>query len=152
MKCSEINSKMIAYLENDLPKAEMSAFQDHLSECTHCMKIYTGFKKTWQVIDEEKNIQADDFYFTRLEQAIKNRNPLPDSPVNYSLWAFTRKAAAVLLILISAGAGIMIGAGYTGTVEAAAYQDEYEYFSEVMYLDSSEKEPIENYLLNEEDE
>lgn len=151
MKCSEIKDKLIAYMQNDLPEAEMKAFEEHLSQCSDCMYIYNMVQDQWQVIEEEKQLEPDPFYLTRIEQAIDNINK-KSSDHSYTLvFRTVRSVAAVLILLISIATGIFIGSQFNDKA-TATYESEYEYYSDLMYLNSYEDEPIENFLLNREEE
>ena len=131
MNCSEIKNKMIAYLENDLSEAGSIAFRQHLSKCDNCMHIYNKVKEQWQIIEDEKLITADAFYFTRLQQAVENI-PQKKERGQYALAFRTiRNIAAILLLLISVAGGIFIGSQITGATVTSS-ESEYEYFSEMM--------------------
>lgn len=151
MNCKEIKNNMIAYLEKDLSEEEMLAFRLHLPECYNCRSLFENVQAAWQVMEDEKQIKPDPFYFIRLQQAIdapqREKSPFQFRRVPGQVRAF----AAIVILLLSVAGGIYIGKGAISSFNTGG-ENEYEYFSNIMYLNSYENEPIENFLLNREEE
>ena len=152
MKCNELHKKLVPYAEQNLPEAEMNAAAEHLSTCIDCNALYDEISKTWQIIDKEKEIAPDPFYFTRLEQRLSNEASSQQKRILPAWGTAIQNMAATLLLLLSIAGGVLLGSLYSGNSGAPAAQDEYKYFSEIMYLNTAENETIENYFLNQEDE
>ena len=152
MKCNELHKKLVPYAEQNLPEAEMNAAAEHLSTCIDCNALYEEISKTWQLIDEEKEIAPDPFYFTRLEQRLSNEASSQQKRILPAWGKAIQNMAATIVLLLSIAAGVMLGSQYSGKFFMASGQDDYEYFSEIMYLNTAENETIENYFLNQEDE
>ncbi|HVN87391.1 MAG TPA: zf-HC2 domain-containing protein [Candidatus Binatia bacterium] len=46
MTCQEFNAFVLAYLADELPAAERSAFEAHLGECPECVEFLKSYRQT----------------------------------------------------------------------------------------------------------
>ena len=46
MKCDELRKKLSPYLDNELNQGQMKRIEDHLDECSKCLKEFEFLKKT----------------------------------------------------------------------------------------------------------
>jgi predicted anti-sigma-YlaC factor YlaD len=105
MNCKEINTNLIAYLENSLSKAVHQAFENHVSACDSCKKMVTNFSKVYNYIDQEKKEYTHNHYlgvkiWNRIETS-KHKDVAPMVP--FRRFALTSIAAAGLIIGIALG-------------------------------------------------
>lgn len=46
MKCNEVRKKLSPYLDNELDQGQLKRIEDHLTECSTCLKEFELLKKT----------------------------------------------------------------------------------------------------------
>jgi hypothetical protein len=114
MKCEDVESEMIDYLDNTLDKARRDEVEKHLETCERCLDELKDFQQILQTVDSTEMEQPDEslrinFYHMLHgeinKQAVKDQNKtiLPASVPGFSSWM---KIAAAIAILV---AGIFVG-------------------------------------------
>lgn len=66
MNCNNFSENIFAYLENDLPPLKAEEFKLHLSKCVSCQKLYDNVTGTYKIIDIEKDIPDNPFFYHKL--------------------------------------------------------------------------------------
>lgn len=51
MKCSEIEERLTAYLENSLPNEERGVIEQHCADCRHCRDALKDLRKTKEILE-----------------------------------------------------------------------------------------------------
>ncbi|HSO89052.1 MAG TPA: zf-HC2 domain-containing protein, partial [Draconibacterium sp.] len=59
MKCKSLHTKIIFYLDGELPAAEMEQMRIHLSECSDCAAFAAEMEKTFAVLAAEKSPEVN---------------------------------------------------------------------------------------------
>lgn len=150
MNCKFIRKNTAAYLEHNLSRDEKERFEKHLSSCKECSKMFSEFKQTWAFLKSESEVQPNPFFYTRLEQKIQNEEVARSGKLLPVFLGVLKTIAAGLLILLSIVSGILIGTQFTDQAAAGnGYESEYDYYTESVYFGGIDNEPIESYLLNE---
>ncbi|MDZ7741357.1 MAG: zf-HC2 domain-containing protein [Bacteroidota bacterium] len=153
MNCKFIKYNMISYLEGHLPAPEIRAFEDHLTKCNSCRQVFEEFSKTYNLLDAGQDVQPNPFFFSRLEQRIQDQKQNKAGFVPHVLINALRPVAVTLLILLSILSGVLIGSQFTnGALAGSSYDSEMEYYTEYVYFNNVDDEPIEYYLLNQSEE
>lgn len=107
MKCKDIHTNWIGYLEKTLSERERQAMEKHLSHCTSCNALIENVKNTYTLFDHKKGTGPSPFFVTRVEQALTKRiQQEPVSPVLAIRWM---PVAASFLLLLAIGTGILVG-------------------------------------------
>jgi predicted anti-sigma-YlaC factor YlaD len=105
MKCKEINTKFIEYLEKELNETQIQQFEGHISTCTNCKKAFNSFIRIYAEIEFEKNeFSPDPFLGQKIWSKIDVKEKSYNSPIlSIRRVAFTSIAAAGLFIGIIMG-------------------------------------------------
>lgn len=153
MKCNIVNKNLIAYLEDALDSSKRQKIEEHLSSCKRCIVIFEQVKNTYALLDEKEEAAVNPFFFTRLEQKIENieRGNIPFYRTIY--FRLLKPALLTLLVLLSIISGVLIGSQFTNQASAiSSYESELDYYMESVYFQGVANEPIESYLLNQNEE
>ena len=67
MNCKEIENNIWNYIEGMLDEAKQKQYAQHIENCAHCATLEKGIRASLLLIDESKKVEADPFFFTRLE-------------------------------------------------------------------------------------
>lgn len=114
MKCEDVESAMIDYLDNTLEKVHRDEVEKHLETCERCLDELKDFQQILQTVNSTEMEQPDEMlrinFYHMLhgemnKQAVQNQEQtvLPISIHRYSFWM--KIAAAIALLL----AGTFIG-------------------------------------------
>ncbi|MCF8297232.1 MAG: zf-HC2 domain-containing protein [Saprospiraceae bacterium] len=106
MNCKEANKNLIFLIEKELSSEREIELRAHLNECKSCDKIYNELKATLSVVETEKQIETNPYFFTRLEQRINNPD---EEKSNFNYKKVLQPIFAGLLLLISINIGIYLG-------------------------------------------
>ena len=111
MKCHELESNAIAYVDGKLASAERNAVEAHLAVCPACRERVHGFTQVMGLLGEWQNVEPSPFFQTRLTARLKEEAASPSGWS--SLWkerAF-RPAAGSLFAVALAGVMTVAVAG-----------------------------------------
>ena len=81
MKCKELESNAIAYVDGKLPPPQRDAVEAHLAVCPACRERVHGFTQMMVLLDEWQNVQPSPFFPTRLAARLK------EEPASQSWWS-----------------------------------------------------------------
>ena len=71
MKCLDLETNAIAYLDDKLPAAQRNQVELHLAACAACRERIQGFAQVMGLLDEWESIQPSPFFHTRLAARLK---------------------------------------------------------------------------------
>lgn len=71
--CQIVHENLFAYTEGSLPDAIKGQFDAHISGCTECANVLSGFYSLLNTIDDQKSIEPRPFAETRILQGIESR-------------------------------------------------------------------------------
>lgn len=144
MKCKTLHTKIIFFIDGELPSTEMEQMKIHFSECNECAAFAEEMKKTLAIIDNEKVPQLNPYFYTRvkarLENQAENVTATRQTPV---LVRILQPALFSILLLAGVYTGIKIG-------QPAKVNSDIPVFAEnevVPYFNEMETESIENFLM-----
>ena len=66
MKCNDLETNAIAYMDGKLPPAQRNAMELHLAVCPACRERIEGFTQVLGLLDEWEGVQPSSFFQTRL--------------------------------------------------------------------------------------
>jgi len=87
MKCTGCRELMVAYIKGELEGDRLSAFEEHIAQCTACQAELEGARKVAAVVDQASDEPIERIVNNALEEGIKRRasdihiQPLPDKTV-----------------------------------------------------------------------
>lgn len=169
MNCKQCHSKLIFHLEDSLPEDESREVARHLEACASCRQFAGYLSKTLSVIDTEKQLSDDPFFYTRLKARMERHPDVSSEESSVaglagkiltgvfspgenqnkekeSHPAWIRLLRPVLLTAALAGViwtGILIGSS-----ERFHPAEELSVSSVVPWMNEFEAEPFENFLNN----
>ncbi len=140
MKCSQIDKMLFNYAEGTLSSEDSVVVEGHLNECTYCRGFVEEIRKVLSVVETEKRVEENPFFFTRVEARMLRHDRVPE----LSLVRLLPTLAAVIFFVGGVFAGINIGKLYgTGGTE-----DNRLVYETKQYIDDFGQEPIESYIIN----
>jgi predicted anti-sigma-YlaC factor YlaD len=155
MNCTEINKNLIFYIEGDLSFEKGKIIKMHLEKCSKCKHLYNEMEKTLGTIKNEKKIEVNPFFYTRIKAKMEDVQESSFSPVfRPTFMRILQTSAAVVLIAIGVYSGIMIGDNFINSSIASGNDQtysEYQEYSQQLFLDGLDVESIETSLLIKED-
>jgi predicted anti-sigma-YlaC factor YlaD len=140
MKYHKPHKDIMNYAEGLLSQGEILAVEKHLGECETCSSFYNEVKAVLGVIEAEKAVDENPFFFTRVETRMLQPDRVP-------AFAIRRLVPTIVALLFFAGgvyAGINIGRLY----ENGGKSNEMLVFEAKRYIDDLSQEPIESFIIN----
>lgn len=144
MNCKTLHTKIIFFLEGELPASEMEEVKIHLESCSDCAEFAKEMRRTLAVIENEKTPQHNPFFYTRVKARLEN---------HAESVAATRQVPVLMRIMQPALFSLLLIAGiYTGIKigQPAKISSDIPVFSGnevVPYFNEMETEAIENFLM-----
>ena len=144
MNCKTLHTKIIFFLEGELPAWEMEEVKIHLERCPDCDVFADEMKKTLTVLQNDKLQNVNPFFYTRVKARLENqaeenvavrRNPV--------LVRILQPALFSLLLLGGIYAGVKIGQPTKINSDNSVYTEN----EMIPYLNEMEAETIENFLM-----
>src|SRR5690554_2798980 len=144
MNCESIHKKLIFFIEGDLPDNEMQVISKHLSQCPECSRYAEDFRRTFEVIDEEKRYEVSPYFYSKLKVKLeKQMKPIPETTL-FSIWErFLQPALFSVLLLAGIYTGIITG---RDAVKSTAYNIESP-VEALPFLNEMDLEPLESFLI-----
>jgi predicted anti-sigma-YlaC factor YlaD len=144
MKCKTIHKNLIFFLEGDLPENKTGQIQAHLSGCKNCAAFAEDMKKTLGIIEKEKSVKTNPFFYTRLKARLESQA----KPEKIPFWkpALVKVVQPVFFsVLLIAGiyTGFKVGTPVRVNTVSANYTTE----ELIPYLNEMRSEPIEKFLM-----
>jgi hypothetical protein len=152
MKCEDIESAMIDFLDNKLEKAHRDEVEKHLETCERCLDELKDFQQILHTVDSTEMEQPDEtlrinFYHMlhgeMNKQALQNQE-LPVMPLSVSRSSQWLKTAAAIALLL---AGTFIGLTlhfvlnrHQEVVQVASLKTEVQSMKELMMLNMLKQE------------
>ncbi|MDM8158411.1 zf-HC2 domain-containing protein [Labilibaculum sp. K2S] len=140
MKCKEVNSKLIFYLEKELLKDEMLQVENHLSKCSSCSDRLILLQSAMGVIEKEKSLQANPYFLSKTLNRLREEQRRAAQP----FIGLLKPALLGVLFLLAIGSGIFMGANFASDTETRQQSNLIDpYFNEI------DNETIELFFLND---
>lgn len=142
MQCKTLHKKLIFFIEGELPEKEMNAIQVHLNECEACKAFAADLQKTLGVIENEKQLEVNPFFYTRLKAKLENKQNVRQPFWQPALVKVLQPAFFSVLLIFGVYSGIKIAQPIESNV--AQNQEEIEM---IPFLNEMGSEPIEAFLM-----
>lgn len=117
MKCEDVESAMIDYLDKVLDKEQCVEIEKHLERCERCLDELTAYQQLLKDIETSGNIQPDEtlrinfYHMLHSEinkQAVGHNKALRFNPRHYSSSIWLKVAAGIALLLCGTFIGVSI--------------------------------------------
>lgn len=109
MDCKKAKNSLFFLAEGSLKKDEEAEVRNHLKTCPACMKQYELFSGFENVLQEEKNVTPDDYFYTRLLGRMERISEVPESVKPQPGYVrFVHVFIIVIIIGIAAFSGITL--------------------------------------------
>lgn len=144
MKTQCKNIDLLGFSEGILSDKEAVVVRSHIEQCPDCRGFLKELGSFAAIIDAERAIVENPFFFTRVEEGILR----PAGGEKTFIRRLIPTFAAVLFFAGGVFAGINIGKLY-GVVDSETRAEIYE---TKLYIDDLAQEPIESYLINLNDD
>lgn len=143
MKCKGINSKLIFYVENDLPIKEKLEMDKHFSACESCSESLSFLEKAMGSIEEEKSIEMNPYFVSKTVSRLKESEK---NEIQFEFARILKPVLIMVLFIVAIGSGVFMGSNFVVGTEKLQHSDLIDpYFNEI------ENETIELFFLNTDD-
>jgi len=144
MKCKTIHSKLIFFLEKELPVSEMEQVREHLENCRECNLFIEDMKKTLSILEVEKSPEINPFFYTSVKEKLDNSIAKQKMPAgNPILVRVLQPVAFSVILLLGVYGGIKIAQPLQKETTGHILTEQ----EMVPYLNEMAAEPIETFLM-----
>lgn len=144
MNCKSIHSKLIFFIEGDLPDNDLKIVSEHLLQCPECMAYAESLRKALEVVELEKQYDPSSYFYTRLKSRLEKQLE-PSLELPGGVWWERVVQPAIFAILLLAGMYVGFLSGRMGG-ETSRYTANQN--TEIIpFLNELEIEPIETFLI-----
>ncbi len=142
MKCNKVHSKLIFFLEKELPVSEMEQVRKHLDECSECALFAAEMENTLRILESDKVTDENPFFFTRVKARLEKQSQ--EVPVARPvLVRILQPVAFSIILLLGIYGGFKLGqAPKMTTADSNLSEQEM-----VPYWNELDAEPIESFLM-----
>jgi len=104
MDCNEFSNNILFYLDGELSLKEVTRFEAHLANCDACKLIFDNIAAIYRVVNTEKELQPNPFFYHKLKIRLKNSRHHKTKKILFNVLKPLAVAASIAL-------GIIIGNG-----------------------------------------
>ena len=135
MKCNRIQTKISAYVDEELDSRWQARVHDHLQSCQSCSAIFYSFEQVDALLQDDSRLKCGAFMLTRIKAGIgvTSRRSM------HSSWSFLQKVLAPTTILAGFLLGILLGLQLYGSLLPNPDSGQQSYYSTI---DSNIFEPL----------
>ena len=142
MQCKNLHKKLIFFLEGELSEKEMNTIKNHLNDCIECKNFAADLKKTLGIIETEKLMEVNPFFYTRLKAKIEKQQK-----TKIAFWQpFFVKVLQPAFFSLLLVAGIYSGIKIAEPIDKEAFQNQKN-TEMIPFLNEMSSEPIEAFLM-----
>lgn len=139
--CENIQKSFIPFIEGTLDANKTSRVEAHLSTCDECAGFFSVLEESFQAIEEEKFVDIEPSFLKSIEDKIDTKSTNRTS-IMISRWL---SYAAVIALSLFAGNAIV------SVLSLSTQQPQQSDLIKEFLWDDLEQEPIESFLLTNED-
>lgn len=108
MNCKQIKNNILFYIDKELPKEDIQAFDAHIEQCNDCKLLFSNISDIYYSTNKDLDFADDPYFYTRLIQKLENKKVLYPSLIKRVL----QPASFTALLLMGILFGIFIGSQY----------------------------------------
>ena len=149
MKCKYIHNNLIELIERTLPESETVEMFNHIDSCKECKDCYNYISTTYKAI-ETAVPEVSPYFYSKLRQKIESKGNIKAPSI--SIVRRLQPIAAVLVLAIGIGSGILIGKNLASSKIAASDSDRktmLDAYASEYYLNDTSEENLKVLLTNE---
>lgn len=142
MKCNKVHSKLIFFVEKELPPSEMEQVKQHLDTCAECALFAEEMKSTLHILDADKVTDENPYFYTRVKARLEKQT---EKQV-YAPSVFVRilqPVAFSIILLLGVYGGFKLGQ----TPKTSSAHNGLSEQEMVPYWNELDAEPIESFLM-----
>jgi predicted anti-sigma-YlaC factor YlaD len=124
MKCSNIQRRLSAYLDNEVPEPEKQVIAEHLKTCPQCLQTFQALQAVVNDLQLVENMEVPPYFYARLKPRIADQER--NVPVLQKIRQIALPGFAVVLTLCALVLGNTMArtiyqgiAGPTSSIETA---------------------------------
>lgn len=142
MNCKTVHNKLIFFVEKELPVSEMKQVQLHLESCTKCALFEKEMQLTFGIIEEEKLLEPNPFFYTRVKARLENQET--EQVIGRPILArLLQPLAFSIILMLGVYGGIKLGQPHKPEMAANTVSEQQM----IPYLNEMDTEPIEAFLM-----
>jgi cellobiose-specific phosphotransferase system component IIC len=135
MNHSEIQNKLLLYIDGSLDQTDTTEVEIHLSQCPHCKKHIAMLSEIWNNKPAIDKFTAPPFLWTRVEANMGN----PEQNYASGMLSYALKTtAAIFALLIAFFIGNYLGKLPSSNIETTSNLSTTEYIAQSYHFDSFE--------------
>jgi hypothetical protein len=124
MNCKTLHTKIIFFLEEELPDREMEDIKIHLESCPGCIAFASEMKKTLTVLHNDKLQEVNPFFYTRVKARLENQEAEKTAARrNPVLVRILQPAFFSILLLAGIYTGVKIGQPSKNAADTSVYAE-----------------------------
>ena len=148
MKCKQVHTRLLDYLEGNLPPQEIKQVKDHLKVCQACSDLCQQMGESWQMVKADR-IGYQPFLYTRIQQRLENRAVSRDH--SWHRWVRLARQPVIFFLVLFLGIaiGIQLGKdlGGAGGMAVQNQQSDYlEAYADNQYWNGLKLESLEQEM------
>jgi len=136
MKCHSVQIKLSSYQDGELDLKEQEQVKSHLLNCQSCSEQFAELERTWQTLEELKEVHPDPWFYSQLVRKIREPRERSLFPRIQRVFPILRTPAIASILL---AIGMLTGA-YLGNILARCdffpFQPAQPTYSQAAFLDS----------------
>lgn len=109
MNCTEVEHKLIFYIEGELDDKTSKAITMHLKNCPQCNNLYEKLKADLIFLNTDKITDSNPFFYNKLVQSIENINNTETTNKTGFKQVYIRFLAYAASIVVAIILGIALG-------------------------------------------
>ena len=149
MDCKKIKKYLFEYAEGNAKGESKEIITGHLRSCNDCQKELQVIINALQLIETEKEIQPDPWFYNRFKTRMQNELAGENSFVSLKWTKIVRPVLVSVVIIFFAISGIITGSVISREFIVVEEKGKYEILADEYYLNGLEEENIEIILLSE---
>lgn len=114
MKCAEIETALIDFIDNKLDKTERGEIENHLATCERCLDMVRDYKHLFNTMETSESEQPDESLRKNFDHMLEGeKNKLMIEKTRLSLLRPTRFGYSRIMT-IAAGIALLLAGAFTG--------------------------------------
>jgi len=155
MKCNKVHKNLIFYIDGELSSDKTEEIYTHLMQCNECRKLYEQMAGIWNSAKEER-IPYQPFFYTRVEQELKNNKAKEQSILKRYGKVILQSAIYFIVLGMGIFIGVQLGQGVPSQQqisdnEISSRQEFIEAYADSNYINGMQLESLETEMIAQEE-
>ncbi|MGM0498476.1 MAG: zf-HC2 domain-containing protein [Bacteroidota bacterium] len=154
MKCNKVHKNLLFYIDGELSSDKTEEIYNHLMQCSECRKLYKQIAGVWNSAKEEK-IPYQPFFYTRVEQGLKNNKAKEQSILKRYGKVILQPAIYFIVLGLGIFIGVQLGQGVqsqqqVSSNEVSSRQEFIEAYADSNFINGMQLESLETEMVAQE--